>query len=121
MRAIWEKIKREPAVLLSLVGAAFALASAFGFDLTKEQTGAITAFIVVLLGIITRQSVTPNVSVAAKEAHPPIGEQAEVELVAGEASEVITGAPVDVTAVSDPRAYDDGEQRPMTDYPPVAR
>lgn len=106
MRAIWEKVRREPAVLLSLLGAGFALASAFGFDLSKEQTGAITAFIVVLLGIITRQSVTPNVSVAAKEAHPPEAEHVEPELVAGEASDVITGAPVDVVATTDPRAYD---------------
>jgi hypothetical protein len=92
VRFIWEKIKREPAVLLSLVGAAFALASAFGFDLSKEQTGAITAFIVVVLGIVTRQSVTPNASVAAKEANPP----ADETFVAGPAADVPNDEVVEV-------------------------
>lgn len=121
MHAIWEKIKREPALLLGLLGASITLATAFGLELTNEQTGGITAVVVAILAIITRANVTPNVSVAAKEAHAPVEEQAEVELIAGEASEVITGAPVDVIATSDPRAYDDEDVRPLGDHPPVAR
>lgn len=127
MRAIWEKIKREPALLLGLIGAGFTMFASFGLTLSDAQTASITAFVVVVLAIITRQSVTPNVSVAAKEAHAPIEQNAEVELVAGEASEVLTGAPVDVVATSDPRAYadqdgpDDEDVRPLTDYPPVPR
>lgn len=112
--ALWERIKREPAVLLSLLGAGFALAASFGLDLSKEQTGAITGFIVILLGFLTRSQVTPTVSVAAEEAHPGDGGP-ETELVAGPAADVITGAPVDVVATTDPRAYAD---EALGDEPP---
>ena len=88
MRGILDYIKREPAVLLSLLGAAFAMFAAFGLSLTTEQTAAITAVVVVVLGIVTRQTVTPNVSVAAKvdaagdvvtgNAAPPAGDPAAV-------------------------------------------
>jgi hypothetical protein len=99
--AIVAYVKREPAVLLALLGALFALGAAFGLSLTTEQTGAITAVVIVILGIVTRQSVTPNVSVAAKvdaagavvtgKATPPAGDPAavvvdpaQVVLVAGD-------------------------------------
>jgi hypothetical protein len=109
--ALWARIKTEPAVLLSLLGAAFAVAASFGLSLSKEQTGAITGFVVILLGVITRQSVTPNSKVAAED----VGEPDQPELVAGDASEVITGAPVDVVPTTDPRAYAD---EALGDEPP---
>lgn len=112
MQAIIDKVKREPALLLGLLGAGFALAAAFGFDLSKEQTGAITGFVVVLLSIITRQSVTPNVSVAAEELHGGANGVPDHVLVAGEAADVITGAPVEVIPATDERAYDEGEPEP---------
>ena len=46
MSAIVDRLKREPALILGLIGALFALGAAFGFDLSTEQTGAITAPVV---------------------------------------------------------------------------
>lgn len=106
LNALWKRIQREPAVLLSLLGAGFAMFTSFGLELDKEQVGTITAFVVVVLGFLTRSQVTPTKSVAAEEAHPGDGGP-DVELVAGPAAEVITGAPVDVVATRDPRAYED--------------
>lgn len=105
--ALWARIKTEPAVLLSLLGAGFAMFASFGLSLSKDQTTTVTAFVIVLLGFITRQSVTPNSKVAAED----VGEPDQPELVAGDASEVITGAPVDVVPTTDPRAY--GDQPPV--------
>lgn len=65
MSAIVDRLKREPALILGLIGALFALGAAFGFDLSTEQTGAITALVVAVLAIVTRQSVTPNATVEA--------------------------------------------------------
>ena len=58
-----DRLKREPALVLGLVGALIALGAAFGLDLSKEQTGAITATVVAVLAVVTRQSVTPNATV----------------------------------------------------------
>jgi hypothetical protein len=91
MLALWEKIKREPALLLGLLAAGFALAASFGLELSKEQTGSITAVVVAILALVTRQNVTPNVSVAAKEGPPPAD-----ALVAGPAADVPDGEPVEV-------------------------
>lgn len=77
MNIIMEKIRREPAVLVGLVSAVIALALAFGFTLTDEQVGAIMAVVVAVLSIVTRQAVTPNVSVAARK-DPKVPEDAYV-------------------------------------------
>lgn len=53
---IWD---REPAAFLSLVSAAISLVTAFGFDLSGEQVGAIMAFTAVVVGFITRSKVSP--------------------------------------------------------------
>ena len=63
MQSIIDRLKREPALILGLIGALFALGAAFGLDLSTEQTGAITAAVVAVLAIVTRQSVTPNATV----------------------------------------------------------
>ena len=81
---------REPAMILGLVQTVIALVAAFGLDLTAEQTGAILAATAAVLAVITRQSVTPNGSVAAKVDAPP------PEIVAGPAADVPEGEPVDV-------------------------
>ena len=88
MKAVLAFVKREPVRVASIVAALIALAAAFGFSLSDEQVGAIMAVVVILLGIPTRQAVTPNVRVAAKEtaqgevvtgpAAPPAGEPAAV-------------------------------------------
>ena len=67
MNIIMEKIRREPAVLVGLVSAVIALLLSFGFSLTDEQVGAIMAVVVAVLSLVTRQAVTPNVSVAVRK------------------------------------------------------
>lgn len=95
MKAIIDYIKSEPARLLSLLSAAFAMFAAFGLDLSQEQVGTIMAFVAILVGIVVRQSVTPNIKVAAKEAEAP-GAGEHTELVAGPASDITDNTPVDV-------------------------
>jgi uncharacterized membrane protein len=68
--SILERIKREPALIVGLVGALIALSLAFGLDLSVEQQGGIMAVVVAVLAIVTRQQVTPNVSVVARHAKP---------------------------------------------------
>lgn len=104
MKFIWEKIKREPAVLLALLGAGFAMFASFGLSLSDGQTASITAFVVVVLGIVTRQSVTPNASVAAKEANPP----ADETFVAGPAADIPDEEIVEVVPA---------EHRPLSEGP----
>ena len=60
MHAIIDRIRREPALVVGFVAATIALATAFGLDLTKEQTGAITAFVVAALAFVTRSQVSPT-------------------------------------------------------------
>lgn len=92
MKAVIEKIRREPALLVGFVSAAISLAAAFGFDLTAEQTGAIMAAVTAGLAFVVRAQVTPNVSVAAAEEHDVAGAQ----LVAGDAAALPNETPVDV-------------------------
>jgi hypothetical protein len=74
--SIVDRLKREPALILGLVGALFALGAAFGLDLTTEQTGAITAVVVAVLAVVTRQSVTPNATVT-EDYEPKHGEDGQ--------------------------------------------
>ena len=48
-----------PAVFKTLVTASAALLSAFGFNLTPEQTGAVTTLVLMVLAMLTRAQVTP--------------------------------------------------------------
>lgn len=56
---------REPVVIIGVVQAAIVLAVSFGLHLTDTQTAAILAFTSVVLALVARTQVTPNVSVAA--------------------------------------------------------
>lgn len=51
---------REPALILAAVQAVIALVVSFGLDLTGEQVGALVAVTAAVLGVITRQKVTPK-------------------------------------------------------------
>lgn len=53
------RLKRNPAAIGGLVGAAATLLAAFGFNLSSEQVGAISAFLVFIIGFIVRFFVTP--------------------------------------------------------------
>lgn len=61
-----DKLKLEPAVIVSLVAAVIALVVSFGIDLSAEQTGAIMAVVVILAGLYTRSQVTPQTNVDAQ-------------------------------------------------------
>lgn len=63
MNGIWKRIKQEPALVTGVVSAAIALAISFGIGLSEQQVGAIMAFVVAILAIVTRQAVTPNPTV----------------------------------------------------------
>ena len=67
MKTILERVRREPALLLGLIGTTISLLLAFGLHLTDEQVGAIMAVVVSALALVTRQAVTPNVSVALRK------------------------------------------------------
>lgn len=50
---------REPVLYLTLVEVTLALAAGFGLGLSGHQITLIVAFIAAVLGIVTRQQVTP--------------------------------------------------------------
>lgn len=50
---------REPVLYLTLVEVVLAVAVGFGFGLTDHQVALIVAVVAAVLGIITRQQVTP--------------------------------------------------------------
>lgn len=55
----------EPALLAGVVSAAAGLTAAFGLELDAEQTGAIVAFISIILAIVVRQSVYSPATIAS--------------------------------------------------------
>lgn len=61
----------EPAIILGFVSAVLVLLTAFGVQMTDDQTAAITGIVsaVLVLGgaFVTRKAVTPNVKVVARE------------------------------------------------------
>jgi len=61
MTTMLARIKAEPAVVISFVGALIALAVAFGFHLTADQTAALMAVATLAVGFVTRSQVSPVV------------------------------------------------------------
>lgn len=53
------RFSREPAVWISVIGAAITLAVAFGLKLSPDQQTAVDALLTILVGIIIRSQVTP--------------------------------------------------------------
>jgi len=88
---------REPALILAAIQAVIALAVGFGLPVTTEQAALVLAASAAVLGVITRQQVTPNAAVAAKVDTPPPG------IVAGPAASAPEGTPVAIIdATPDP-------------------
>jgi len=52
-------LNREPVAILAVVQTMLALVVSFGFDLSGEQVGAITAVSAAILGLLARAKVTP--------------------------------------------------------------
>jgi membrane associated rhomboid family serine protease len=48
-----------PAAFTGLAGAVFALLAAYGFNVGQETVGAVQAFVVTVLALVTRLQVTP--------------------------------------------------------------
>lgn len=94
MSEIIKRVTREPAALLGLVTATVGLVILFGVDLTEAQTAGILTFVGALV-VLLRFLVTPSSEVAAQEL--PSG-----EVVAGPASAVVDGLPVNVTPAPRP-------------------
>jgi len=88
VKAILERVKREPALVYGLVGSIIALLLTFGVPLNNTQVGSIMAVVVAVLAILTRQVVIPAKAVEAYQtiqgetvtgpAAPPEGEPAAV-------------------------------------------
>lgn len=55
-----QRIKEEPAALMAVIQTAVILAVEFGLDLTTGQQASILAASAAVLGLLTRQMVTPN-------------------------------------------------------------
>lgn len=52
-------LNREPALILSLVSSAVAVAVGFGLNVTPEQTGLIMACVSAVIGVAIRSQVSP--------------------------------------------------------------
>jgi len=65
--------KREPALIIGAAQAIIALAVAFGFELSNEQTGALLAVTAAVLAVCTRQSVYAPATVETMTAAAPEG------------------------------------------------
>lgn len=63
-------MRKEPAVIVSLVAAVIALAVSFGLPLTGEQIGSINAVVVILAGFFIRSQVTPVAKVTDAGLNP---------------------------------------------------
>jgi hypothetical protein len=60
--------RREPALIIGAVQSVIALAVAFGFELSNEQTGALLAVTAAVLAVVTRQNVYAPATVERIEA-----------------------------------------------------
>lgn len=89
MTRILDLLRREPAALSGIVTALITLGAAFGLQLSGEQTSAITAFVALLSSLIVRLLVTPTSATAAETT-------SDGTTVAGPASPIPDGTPVDV-------------------------
>ena len=56
---MFDYIKKEPAMVMAAIQSGLALGVSFGLKLSVEQAGAIMAFSAAVLGLITRQLVSP--------------------------------------------------------------
>lgn len=95
MKAVLERLRREPVLLTQGAAILIGLGAAWGLALTDAQQVAVMAALAFVAAAIGRQKVTPNRTVAA--------ERPEVDgpVVAGEAADVKAGEEVEVVPVDD--------------------
>ena len=58
--AAWDRILDEPVLVSTLVGTAISLLVAFGVDISEEQKVAVIGFVVAVVALFARGSVTPT-------------------------------------------------------------
>lgn len=85
---VWQRLTREPAVVLAVVVAALNLAVLFGLELSADQLAAIGVLVGAVIALI-RYVTTPAAEVVAQQ--KPGG-----PVVAGQAANVDDGTPVHV-------------------------
>ena len=85
---VWQRLTREPALILGLVTAGLSLAVLFGAPISPEQIAGVGVFLGALIALL-RFVLTPSSEVIAQE--KPDG-----QVVAGAATWVPDGRPVDV-------------------------
>lgn len=93
-----ERIKNEPALVTAFVVALLACAVSFGLPITTEQQASVVALVTAALavcGVATRQQVTP-----ARTTHAET--DASGVTVAGPASDLPDGTPVDIIPTEEP-------------------
>ena len=93
---VLQRIQREPTLLTGVVTAAVGLAILLGLD--PKVAGGITLLIGALITLVLRAFVTPSSEVVVQE-------KADGAIVAGSASEHMTGRPVSIAVEVDPPAH----------------
>lgn len=99
--------KVEPAVILGFISAVLILLTAFGVQITDDQTtaivGLVSAFLVLGGSFLTRAAVTPNSKVVARETKSGLIISGPADYTSTTGSEVIV----------EPLAYDDPRVDPI--------
>ncbi len=67
---MWKLIQQEPVMFQGMIQALFALAVAFGLNLSAGQVGAILAASAAILSFLTRTQVTPTINPRASDGTP---------------------------------------------------
>lgn len=97
MKTLATRLVREPALTIGVVTSGLGLAVLFDVPLTEDQVGGIVLFIGAVMAL-SRALTTPSAEVVATQATP------DAEPVAGPASPLPNGTPVDVTPSGPPVA-----------------
>ena len=81
MNAVWKRIQEEPAAAIGIVGAFMSMLVLFGVPLSDTQQGAVTGFLFLVAGFLTRQMVVPTAKAeeAVKDAKADAKAEAIVE------------------------------------------
>lgn len=93
MSGLWERIQREPAAAISIVGAFMSMLVLFGVPLSDNQQAAVTSFLFLVAGFLTRAMVTPNAT--AQENVQNAADHARAKAIVEQAMSPMPAAPTD--------------------------
>lgn len=60
MSVLIERIRNEPVLVYTVIGAGLVLLTEFGINVTDSQQAAIIGFVVALMALVARSKVTPT-------------------------------------------------------------